>query len=79
MHGFTGARNPPYIAYTVRHKDGGRRTALLCCPCNVGHADTDDETDDRTKEPNKGIAGHGCRSTMRPATPPDHGTASDDR
>lgn len=74
-----GARNLPYITYTIRHKNGGCCTALFRCTCNVGHADTDDEADDWSEEPDKGIAGDRCRSTMRPAAAPNHGAASDDR
>ena len=66
-----------YISNAVPDKDCRCRAALLGGPCNVGHADTDDQTDHRSKEANNGVASNGGGSSMGPAASPDHCTASD--
>ena len=68
-----------YVSYAVSNEDGGCSTALLGSACNVGHADTDYETDHRSKEPNDRVTGYGCGSSVGPAASPDHCAPGDDR
>lgn len=68
-----------YVSNAVRYKYGGCSAALLGGACNVGHANTNNQTNHWSKESNNSVASDGCGSSVRPATSPDHCTASDHR
>ena len=67
-----------YISHAVRNKYSGCGATLLGGPCDVGHPQTNDEANYRSKEPNDGVSSNGRRSSMGPAASPDHSTARDD-
>jgi len=69
---------PNNISHAIRHENRRRHETLLRCPCHIGHADTDDQTDHRAKESDDRVARYRGGCVVRPCALPDHGAASYD-
>jgi hypothetical protein len=69
---------PNNISHTICHEYCGSHKALLRLASNIGHSNRNDETDNRSKEPNDSISSDRCFSMVGPRAFPDDRAAGND-
>lgn len=70
---------PHNIAHAISHEDSCSHGALLCCTCDIRHADNDGLTDDRAECTDDQVACNRRGGVVSPLALPDHSAACDNR